>query len=274
MKYGFILPGGGAKAAASAAAAAEASGWDGVFVPDAISMETAEVPAGPWHDPWVMLAAMAMATSRVRIGPIVAAVTRRRPWKLAREALSVEHLSDGRLVLAAGLGAAEDDSGYYRVGEQLDLRARAQILDESLEVIDGLWRGRPLRFHGQHFRIDGMTMLPKPRQHPRIPVWVVGLWPRERSMRRALKWDGVVLQGAGGQPSPEEVRAAAEYTLERIGHVRPFDIVAGGAVPARDADEVAAYQDSGATWWLECLWDWGEDDQAVLERIRIGPPGV
>ena len=272
MKYGFILPGGNARAAGVAAAEAESSGWDGIFVPDVISIETAEARASPWHDPWVILAAMAMTTSRVRIGPLVAAVSRRRPWKLAREALSIDHLSDGRLVLAAGLGAAEDDSGFYRVGEEMDLRVRAQMLEECLEVIDELWKGLPTDFKGRHFRVDRMTMLPKPIQQPRIPIWVVGLWPHGRSMRRALQWDGVVLQGAAGQPSPDEVRAAAEYSQRRPGLIGTFDIVAGGAVPAVDTDEVAEYKAAGATWWMECLWDWGEDDQAVLERIRQGPP--
>ena len=154
----------------------------------------------------------------------------------------------------------------------MDLRARAQMLDECLEVVDGLWKGIPLRFKGQHFGVDGMTMLPKPLQQPRVPVWVVGLWPRERSMRRALKWDGMVLQGKSGQPDPVEVRAAVEHSKGRPGVRHPFDIVAGGAVPALDANEVAEYEAAGATWWLECLWDWGEDDQAVLERIRLGPP--
>ncbi len=272
IKYGFILPGGNPRTAATAATEAESCGWDGVFVPDAISIETPDVPAGPWHDPWVMLAAMAMTTRRVRIGPIVAAATRRRPWKLAREALSIDHLSGGRLILAVGLGAADDDSGFNSVGEQMDLRVRAQMLDECLEVVDGLWKGIPLRFKGQHFGVDGMTMLPKPLQQPRVPVWVVGLWPRERSMRRALKWDGVVLQGKSGQPNPVEVRAAAEHSKDRPRVRNPFDVVAGGAVPALDANEVAEYEAAGATWWLECLWDWGEDDQAVLERIRLGPP--
>ena len=273
MRYGFILPGGDARAAAAAAAEAEKYGWDGVFVPDAISIETAGIPASPWHDPWVMLAAMAMTTSRVRIGPLVAAITRRRPWKVAREALSIDHLSGGRLVLAAGLGAAGDDSGFYRVGEEMDLRIRAQILDECLEIIDGLWKGNPLSFEGQHFRVDAMTLLPRPVQQPRIPVWIVGLWPRERSMRRVLHWDGVILQGERGQPSPDEVRAAAEFSRNRQGASGPFDIVAGGAAPAVNAGEVAGYEAAGATWWMECLWDWGHDDQAVLERIRQGPPG-
>ncbi len=272
LKYGFILPGGDARAAAVAAAEAESHGWDGMFVPDAISIETSEVPASPWHDPWVMLAAMAMTTSRVRIGPLVAAITRRRPWKVAREALSIDHLSDGRLVLAAGLGAAEDDSGFYKVGEEMDLRVRAQMLDECLEVIDELWKGLPTDFKGRHFQVDQMTMLPKPVQETRIPIWIVALWPHGRSMKRALRWDGVVLQGARGQPSPDEVRAAAEYSRMGSQLKSTFDIVAGGAVPAVDADEVAEYEAAGATWWMECLWDWGEDDQAVLERIRQGPP--
>ena len=279
MRYGFILPGGDARTAADMAAEAEGAGWDGVFVPDCISIETPEFPAGPWHDPWIMMTAMAIKTARVRIGPMISALTRRRPWKLAREAVSVDHLSGGRLILPVGLGAAGDDTGFYRVGEEMDLRLRAGIMDESLAVIDGLWKGQPLSFSGEHYQVDGMTMLPTPIQSPRIPVWVIGVWPRTRSMRRTLRWDGVVVQvstRSTGLPTPDDIRAINDYVRDHRAEASPFDIVAGGATPGDDREtaiaEVRAYEEAGATWWLDSLWNWGGDQDTVLTRIRQGPP--
>ena len=147
MKYGFVIPGGDIPTVAELAAEAEAAGWDGVFIPDCIAIETASVPPGPTYDPWVVLAVMATRTEHVRIGTMLTAPSRRRPWKLARETMSVDHVSSGRLILAVGLGAAADDGGFYKVGEAMDLKVRAQMLDESLEVLAGLWSGQPLTFH-------------------------------------------------------------------------------------------------------------------------------
>src|SRR6185295_20369401 len=131
---------------------------------------------------WVVLAAMAMRTTRVRIGTIITPVPRRRPWKLARETVTIDELSRGRLILGAGLGAAEFDGGFYKVGEAMDLKVRAQRLDEGLAVVAGLWSGKPFSFKGEHYNVDSMTMLPAPIQSPRIPVWVPGVWRRSKSM--------------------------------------------------------------------------------------------
>ena len=166
--------------AADLAALAEAHGWDGVFTWDGIAIGSMDT-----YDPWVVMAAMAMRTERVRLGAIVTPPARRRPWKLARETMTLDRLSNGRLVLPVGLGAT-DDAAFGNVGEPTEARIRAERLDESLAILPGLWTGEPFGFDGRHYRFGPMTFRPTPVQQPRIPIWVVGAWPNERSMRRTL----------------------------------------------------------------------------------------
>src|SRR5215510_9849005 len=125
MRFGFILPTSEPKVCVELAALAEQTGWDAMFIPDCIAIETPTIPPLEAFDPWVTLAAMAAATRRVRLGTMLTAVPRRRPWKLAREVMTLDHLSGGRAILGVGLGAAEDDGGFHKVGEVMDLKVRA-----------------------------------------------------------------------------------------------------------------------------------------------------
>ena len=286
MRFGFILPTSEPKVCAELAALAENSGWDGVFIPDCIAIETPTVPPLPAFDPWVTLAAMAVATRRVRLGTMLTAVPRRRPWKLAREVMTLDHLSGGRAILAAGIGAAADDGGFYKVGEPMDLKTRAERLDEGLALLDGLWRGEPVTFAGKHYRVDGLTLLPRPVQRPRVPVWVVGVWPRPRSLARALRWDGLIpqKQAAAGQPpgpvTPDDLRALRAYITQHRDSAEPFDLIAEGELPAGDparaAAQVRPYAEAGATWWLESRWSAAEAEWEAIVRGRLaeGPPEV
>ena len=156
MRYGFIIPTGDPLTVAELAHEAEEAGWDGVFYWDAICVGEMET-----YDPWVVMAAMAMCTERMRLGAVLTPPARRRPWKLARETVTLDYLSGGRLVLPVGLGAL-DDGGFSKVGEPTDRRVRAQLLDEGLEILTGLWSGEPFSFEGEHYRIEEMTFLPKP----------------------------------------------------------------------------------------------------------------
>ncbi len=165
MRYGFIISGGNLETILALTEEAEAAGWDGVFYWDGIYIES----AGPMYDPWVVLGAIAMCTERVRIGAILTPVSRRRPWKLARETVTVDHLSHGRLIVPVGLGAL-DDGGFGKVGEATDRKTRAQLLDEGLAILTGLWSGQPFSFHGEHYHLEEMTFLPSPVQSPRIPI--------------------------------------------------------------------------------------------------------
>jgi len=273
MRYGIIIPGGEPTAQCEMAQAAEAAGWDAIFVPDGIAIQGL-----PFFDPWVMLAAFAAKTRSIRMGPLIAAVSRRRPWKLARETGTLDHLSNGRLILAAGLGASPDDEGFSKVGEPTDLKTRAELMDECLAIVDGLWTGKPFSFTGKHYRVDGMTMAPPPVQKPRIPVWVVGVWPKPKSMNRVLRWDGIVVQKYKGEPGqkadPEDIKGIREFVEKHRNSSNPFDIVVGGRTPKKHPDSVGPYvkslADAGATWWLEEMWSLKEAD--FRRRIEQGPP--
>lgn len=276
MQFGVIVTTGDPRAAADLAALAEEAGWDGVFTYDAIAIGDQAM-----YDPWVLLAAMAMRTARVRLGAVVFAPARRRPWKLAREATTLDILSGGRLVLPVGLGAL-DDAGFGNVGEPVDARTRARRLDETLAILDGLWTGEPFAFQGEHYRFGPMTFRPTPVQRPRIPVWVVGSWPHERSMRRAVRWDGLIVQAPGPDGSP----AAGQQVLPEIVdwirrerptelRDRPFEIIVDGVTPADDPAAAAAvaraHAEAGATWWIEADWA-NVSPESLRRRILAGPP--
>ena len=276
MQYGVILTSGDPRTAAELATDAEAAGWDGVFTFDAIAIDGQAL-----YDPWVVLAAIAMRTDRVRLGAVVFAATRRRPWGFAHQAITLDILSNGRLVLPVGLGAL-DDKAFGNVGEPTDARTRAQLLDETLAIVEGLGSGEPFSFEGEQYRFGPMTIRPGPVQRPRIPVWVIGAWPHERSMRRAVHWDGIVVQAAGadGRPAAElgllpEIVAWCRRERPRALRHRPFDIVVDGVTPTDDAVAAAAivraHEEAGATWWLEADWANTAPD-ALRARILAGPP--
>ena len=267
MKYGFIVTTGDPRTVADLAAEAEAAGWDGVFYWDGIA-----IGDGDTYDPWIVMAAMAMRTGRVRLGAIVTPPSRRRPWKLARETMTLDRLSGGRLVVPVGLGTL-DDGAFGNVGEPTDARTRAELLDESLEILQGLWSGERFAHAGRHYRFGPMTFAPTPVQKPRIPIWVVGAWPHERSMQRVLRFDGIVTQ----TDRPEDVRAIAEYVKRERPPMRgipPFEIVAQGRTRPEDADPAVVVQpfaDAGATWWMEADWE-GATVESLHRRILAGPP--
>jgi hypothetical protein len=268
MKCGIILTTGDPSTLAELAAVAEEHGWDGVFTWDAVAIGTMES-----YDPWVVMAGMAMRTERIRIGAVVTPPSRRRPWKLAQEAMTLDRLSNGRLILPFGLGALED-AAFANVGEPIDARTRAELMDESLAILEGLWTGKPFAHSGKHYRFGEMTFVATPVQKPRIPIWVVGAWPHERSMRRTLRWDGVYAQVEGA----DGIRAIvdwAEREWPAVTRDRPWDVVTEGRTPTDDAVAAAAtvaeYEAAGATWWIESNWDAISVD-AVRARIEAGPP--
>ncbi|ADB29645.1 Luciferase-like monooxygenase [Kribbella flavida DSM 17836] len=268
MRYGMILPGGTAPEQLEQAVLAEQAGWDGVFVWE----------AAYGVDAWGLLSAIAARTSRIKLGTMLTPLPWRRPWKVASQVATLDQLSGGRAILAVGLGATETD--LPRTGEQLDLRTRAAMMDEGIDLIRALWTGS-LTYHGEHYRYDStrddLTQVGRPVQE-RIPIWVVGAWPRPKSMRRVLRCDGVLPQFQGEQ-SPEELRAMRGWLAER-GADPALDVVAEGETAAEDpaaaAAEVAPWADAGATWWLETRWEMphhsAERMQQVRARLAAGPP--
>ncbi len=270
MNYGFIIPRGDPRTVAELAREAEEAGWDGAFYWDGISIGEMET-----YDPWVVMAAMAMRTGRVRIGAMLTPPARRRPWKLARETIALDHLSGGRLVLPVGLGAL-DDGGFGKVGEPTDRRVRARLLDESLEILTGLWSGEPFAYEGEHYRLEEMTFLPRPVQRPRVPIWVVGAWPSKKSMNRALRYDGLLAYTTRGEVTPEDIREMKRYVEENRGG--PFDIVWEGETPGEEGERAASivrpFAEAGITWWMESRWSPPNEPEDLRARMRQGPPPV
>src|SRR5207249_2164057 len=135
--------------------------------------------------PWVVLAAIAVRTSRIRLGAMLHPLPWRRPWLFARDAATLDLLSGGRLILPVGLGAVGDEEfqrGLTNAGEPTDRRLRAERLDEGLDIVTALWRGEPVTYRGKHYRLEEFKLDAVPLQAPRVPIWVVGIWPRSRSM--------------------------------------------------------------------------------------------
>ena len=232
---------------AELAGATEAAGFDGFFLWDHVRYSPADLAVA---DPWVALAAVACATERVQIGPLVTPLSRRRVTKLARETVTLDRLSGGRLVLGVGLGS--DNHGELGpLGEVSDPRERARLLDDGLTRLAELWGGE---------------FEPRPVQRPRIPVWVGARWPNRPPLRRAARWDGVFPVDLA---EPEQLAELVAVMRElRDPSAGPFEVVVTGP-PERD---LAPWEDAGATW---CLTGFGSQPRAadVHEAIAAGPGG-
>jgi len=257
------------------AVAAEEHGWDGFFVWDHLLYWD---PQWPVADPVVVIAAVAARTARVRLGILVNVLARRRVGKVARESETLDQLSQGRLVFGAGLGSRAEE--FTAFGEPGGPKERAARLDESLELLDALWTGEPVTFHGEHLTATEVTMLPRPVQQPRIPVWCGGRWPNKAPFRRAARWDGVMPThtdyGLGQTMPPDDLRAVVRYTLEHRSTGGPFDVAlegrTDGTTPDRGGRYVIPYAEAGLTWWIEALGWWRGTPEDALARITQGPP--
>lgn len=286
MKFGMNVPPFGdfanPKALANLAKQAEDAGWDGFFVWDHIMFDPTFHPI---TDPWVGLTAVALQTSRIHIGTMITPLARRRPWKVARETVALDQVSNGRFILGVGLGdPVQWDYGFF--GEETDAKNRAKRLDESLDILTGLWSGEPFHYQGAHYQIEQVTFLPRPVQQPRIPIWVGGWWPNKPPMRRAARWDGAIPIGRQGIPAEEwhSIKEFVNAQRQTNGH---FDFVHSGTSPGDNPQAaqrvVEPYIEAGVTWWIEGIdpwrfgWKW-EDPWSpaaslrMQERILQGPP--
>jgi alkanesulfonate monooxygenase SsuD/methylene tetrahydromethanopterin reductase-like flavin-dependent oxidoreductase (luciferase family) len=288
MKYSVSIPNFGEFAApevfAEVARRAEQAGWDAVLVWDHV-LEQKELRR-EIADPWILLTAAALATRRIRLGTAITPVARRRPAKLAREVVTLDRLTGGRMILGVGLGAPVHDE-YGSFGDTTDTRVLAERLDEGLHALDLLWSGERVSYRGNQTTIDDVVFRPTPVQRPRVPIWVGGLWPNKAPMRRAARWDGAIPAVAGIEdarpPSAREVRDLVRFLrgcrADNGLADRPFDVVIGGtspAAPAAGQDLVGPLADLGATWWDERM-PWGDDlerAEPLLRRIEQGPPRI
>ena len=219
------------------AVAAEAAGWDALFLWDHVLRRPGDPPETA--DPWVVMAAIAVATERIRIGPMVTPITRRRPIKLAREATTLDHLSGGRLTLGLGLGV-DTTRELSAFGEVVDARVRAERLDEGAELLCALWSGEEVDFHGEHFTADHVTALPRPVQRPRIPLWFAARAGARKPVRRAARYDGLFPI----EVDATELGAMLDVVRTERGSLDGFDVMARPS----DADEYRMFEEMGATW--------------------------
>jgi alkanesulfonate monooxygenase SsuD/methylene tetrahydromethanopterin reductase-like flavin-dependent oxidoreductase (luciferase family) len=270
VKHGlYVAPFGplaDAEALAGIAARAEDAGWDGLFVWDHVMTEVGVDVA----DPWISLAAIAVATERLRLGPLVTPLPRRRPWDVARQAATLDRLSGGRAVLGVGLGG-DGRRELSAFGEERDPRARAALLDEALELVTALWTGEPVTHAGPGWTLERAQVLPTPVQAPRLPIWGACVWPNRAPLRRAARLDGVFPVSHRGPMSGGDVGALLAVVAEhRPADAGPFDVVL--TMHERpDAGRLAELESAGATWWLQ-----GFGDRPALDDVNAaaaaGPP--
>ena len=265
MHHGLFLPPFGELAdpeyLGRLAGQAEAAGWEGVFLWDHLVF-----PGVPeLIDPWIGLAAMAVGTKTIRIGPMVTPLPRRRPFVVARQVAALDLLSNGRMVLGVGLGDLIGGE-FATLGEELDRRIRAEMLDESLGLIDQLLSGTQVEHRGVHYQLEGAQFLPTPRQRP-VPTWVAARWPNRAPLRRAARYQGVFVIDVH---QPHEVVEMAKVLAEFGVVDRPFEIVVAMA-PGTDP---GPWETAGVTWFLNQLGPFNLRRWEVEAIVGAGPRRV
>lgn len=255
---------------------AEDAGWDGFFLWDHVIADWGDEPA-PTVDPWVVLAVVAAQTERLLLGPLIVPLARRELSKVAHEAVTLDTLSEGRLVFGAGLGVVND---FRAFGLEQDKRRRGEALSGTLRSLRALWAGRPT---GDVLPEAGRSvpLLPRPHGGREIPIWIAGRWPRGESLgpfRRAAEYEGMFPVTREWTPpqglvQPDDYREL-KALLESVGASASIDLVHGGVSAGADADAeaLARYAAAGVTWWLESFHPVRGGRKHTEERIAAGPP--
>ena len=280
VDYGLYVPNFGDAShpgtLAEMAVEAERAGWDGFFLWDHLVEKERRVPI---TDSFIALAAIASRTKRIRIGTTVTPLPRLKPWVVARQTVALDQLSNGRMILGVGLGL-EETCAYKRLKESDDNKVLAEKLDESLDIITGLWKGRPFSYRGKHYTVGKSTFIPAPIQKPRIPIWVGGFWPNKGPFKRAARWDGVLPLKLGHpiRPKPADLGDILSYVQKHRTAQGHFDVgITGwgtGKDRKRNTEKITPYVNAGMNWWLESLYTYQDSVAAMRKRIRIGPPIV
>jgi alkanesulfonate monooxygenase SsuD/methylene tetrahydromethanopterin reductase-like flavin-dependent oxidoreductase (luciferase family) len=235
---------------------AEAQGWDGFFLWDHLSWDgRAEV-----HDPWTLLGAIAVQTSRIRIGTLVTPLSRRRPIVVAKHLTTLDHLTGGRVTLGVGLGDPPD-LDFGDLGDEPSYRVRAAITDEALDILAGLLTDGSATHEGAHLRAT-TSVRPLPVQRPRIPIWIAGRAPHRRPLERARRWDGYAPIASDGFLTPAELEG---YVGE---HPHDWDLV----VPWPDGTAVEDWAAAGATWLVRSVWPSEHGWVEELRELAGSPP--
>lgn len=284
MKFGFVVPYAAEREFADLARFGEERGWDGIFTWEALY----------GIDAWVNLGAAAMVTERIRLGTLLTPASRHRPWDLASKVGSVDRISGGRSIMSVGLGALHDGWLAFEADEGRATRARK--LDESLAIFAGLLEGsHSFSFEGEHYsaRPNDFVLPPLTPQRPHPPVWVVAAptpgGRRQRSLERAARWQGVI--PAIHPPSSDRPKTVEDFATV-VGATRGLREELGlpweGFDAVIEADshsdfttlapaEPSAWEQAGATWWIESWWSVPEGPEGLAEvsrRVAAGPPGA
>ncbi len=255
---------------------AEQSGWNGFFLTDALMYHAdGHEPA---TDTFVGLAAIASRTSRIRIGSAIAVLPRRLPWQVAREAAAIDQLSNGRLILGVGIGG-ETEVEYGRFGQKITPTVLGERLDESLDIITGLWSGEAFSYHGKHYQIESARFSPTPVQRPRVPIWIGGSWPNKPPFRRAARWDGLIpiKHEKTINVEPNDLLEIKAFVAKYRRNTGPLDIAIVGNASSKEQIESRRleYERQGLiTWWLKYLPAYRNSIKEMHEQIKEGPPGV
>ncbi|MEE9410244.1 MAG: LLM class flavin-dependent oxidoreductase [Candidatus Heimdallarchaeota archaeon] len=279
LKYGISIANvgeifGSVKELIKIAEMTENSGWDGLFIWDVIHYS--RDPVIPVIDPWIALTAIAAKTEKIILGIGVTPLPRRRPWKVARETVSLDHFSNGRPILGVGLGY-NPEVELEAFGEETDIHIRAQQLDECLEIIQKLWSGNAFSYKGEHYEINNVCFKPKPIQTPRIPIWGSGTWPYKKPFIRSAKLDGIYpLKRNDFYLKPNEIKEIVSFISEYRDVKDNFDVVGFGKTPGEDIEKckeiIREFAEAGITWWIEDVYL--ETKEEVFERIQAGPPKI
>jgi len=266
---------------------AESSGWDGFFLWDHILLTGSGLPVA---DATTTLAAIATSTNKINFGPMITPIPRRRPWKLAKELITLDHLSRGRTILGAGIGSP--DWEYTLFSENPSLKTRAEKLDEGLEIIAKMCTGKRFSHSGNQYTVLEEEIGPGSVQNPRIPTWIAGTYGSKAPFRRAARWDGVfpikmdvdelrkpsdsVRNWSSTWMSTAQLAEVVEYIKRQRGSLTGFEVAYSGSTLG-DSDSVASekvqeFEESGATWWLEWILDAPNLVDKYMELIEKGPP--
>jgi alkanesulfonate monooxygenase SsuD/methylene tetrahydromethanopterin reductase-like flavin-dependent oxidoreductase (luciferase family) len=247
------------------AGAAERARWDGIFLWDHL---TYPAPVRELLDPYVCLAAIAASTTHLALGPMVTPITRRSLAVVARQAATLDRLSNGRLVLGIGLGDDPHLGERSRAVEYPDARARGRALTEASGVLRVLLDGDEVTHAGEYYDVPSTTFLPAARDDGHVPFWLAARWPHRAPLERAARYDGVVIISL---TDPADVATLRDRLTAYGADLSSFEVVLDPAgSPERDH---SAWADAGVTWLLhrEGPFDLRYDE--VLERVSSGPVG-
>ena len=255
---------------------AEDNNWDGFFLWDMLL--DSRNPSISTLDPIVTLSAIAASTKKMKLGLMLTPIVRRRPWKLARELVTIDHLSKGRLIIGIGLGFNKEE--FSRFGEESDLKIRAEKLDESLEILTKLLQGEEVNFKGKYYTVNEIQFNPLPYQKRHIPIWLGGFWPNKKPYRRGAKYDGMYPGIASPDPAnpvdtlkSNNLKNIREYIGKFRENIDDFDLMLYGNISSdyeKEKENLKEWENAGLTWWAQSNdFDSFEEHR---ERILEGPP--